>query len=313
MSPAQPALSVVLVVGEARLRAAAALRSILVQSLADAMEVLVVDCASPEWTPLPGSDHPNVRVIRQPHGTDFGAARAEGVRQARATVVAFLEEHCIALPGWAEALARAHEGPWAAVGGEVYNANAGIGFSDAVYLLGYTPWLPPAPRGEAPSLAAHNSSFKRQVLLEYRDRLPRLLNAEPILFGMLRAAGQRLYVEPGAKFLHFHETRPSALRAYFWWNCCFGSTRATIFRWPRGKRWLYALSTPAIPLARLARLTLEVLRRRRERLWSLLSNIPAILLVLYVAVAGQALGLVFDPAGAEARFSRLELHDDHDR
>jgi len=313
VSSAQPALSVVLVLGEARLRAAAALRSILEQGLADPMEVLVVDCASSGSTPLPGSDHPKVRLIRMPRETHFGEARAEGVRQARASAVAFLEEHCIALPGWAEALARAHEGPWAAVGGEVYNANAGVGFSDAVYLLGYTSWLPPAPRGAAPALAAHNSSFKRRVLLGYGDRLPRLLNAEPILFAMLRSAGQRLFVEPQAKFLHFHETNLRALRGYFWWNCCFGATRAGLFRWPRGKRWLYALSTPAIPWVRLARLALEVLRRRRERLWSLLSNIPAILLVLYVAVVGQALGLVFEPAGAEARFSRLELHDDRDR
>src|SRR6185295_6477622 len=51
------------------------------------------------------------------------AARAAGVRAARAPIVAFVEDHSFPQPGWAEALIAAHQQDWAVVGPAVGNAN----------------------------------------------------------------------------------------------------------------------------------------------------------------------------------------------
>src|ERR1700730_9862169 len=139
-----PELTVVLVVGERRERAAAALASVLAQDGA-AIEVVVCDCA-PHAPPL--SSHPAVRRIALPPDTTYAAAKALGVRLAAAPVVAFLEEHCRVYAGWAAALVAAHRGPWAGVGAEVHNATPGVPLSRTVALMNYHPWLPPAPRRE---------------------------------------------------------------------------------------------------------------------------------------------------------------------
>lgn len=43
-------------------------------------------------------------------------ARAAGIRQASASIVAFLEDHSYPAADWAEALIKAHQHNWAAVG-----------------------------------------------------------------------------------------------------------------------------------------------------------------------------------------------------
>jgi hypothetical protein len=75
-------LSVILVVGERRDRAAGALLSLLSQDAVERMEILFFDLAPGEPPPLPGSDHPAVRRLRLPADTLFSAAKAEGVRRA---------------------------------------------------------------------------------------------------------------------------------------------------------------------------------------------------------------------------------------
>jgi hypothetical protein len=52
----------------------------------------------------------------------IGRANAAGVRHARAALMALAEDHCFPEPDWAERLIQAHEGPWAAVGPAVRNA-----------------------------------------------------------------------------------------------------------------------------------------------------------------------------------------------
>jgi hypothetical protein len=134
-----PDLSVILVLGARRDRAAGALWSLLVQSVVERMEILLFDLAPGEPPPLPGSEHPAVRLSRLPPETLFSTAKAHGIRSAAAPVVAFVEEHCRVHPGWAAALLAAHEGPWAAVGAEVHNGNPEVAISRQIEVLNYRP------------------------------------------------------------------------------------------------------------------------------------------------------------------------------
>src|SRR5262249_49422268 len=114
-SSAAPRMSVIVMVDRRRARGARALRSLLAPSDAGALEILLLDFGWREYPPLPGSDHPGVSVLRLDRGITLGAARASGVLEARAPIVAFLEEHATALPGWTDALLSAHAAPVAAV------------------------------------------------------------------------------------------------------------------------------------------------------------------------------------------------------
>jgi hypothetical protein len=65
----------------------------------------------------------------------------------------------------AEALIRAHEGPWAVIVPGFGNANPNGPLSWAIFLLDYGRWLAGLPAGEIRLAPTHNSSYKREVLL----------------------------------------------------------------------------------------------------------------------------------------------------
>jgi hypothetical protein len=305
-----PDLSVLLVVGERRDRAEHALASVLAQSAIDRMEVLLFDCAPGDPLPLPGSGHPAVRVRRLPPDILFSAAKVLGVRTATAPVIVFLEEHCRAQAGWAEALIEAHRGPWAGIGAEVHNGNPGEAVSRTVALMNYHPWLPPAARAEHRMLPGHNSSFKRDVLLSYGDRLDDLMRAEIVLHLRLHLDGHRLLLEPAARFEHINESNlPSIVRGYFLWHRCYGPMRARAFGWSRARRLLYIVTAPAIPVYFLLRLALVLSRNRPELLGRALAATPRILVAQLASAAGQAFGLAFGIGDAEARFSLFEMNE----
>lgn len=305
-----PDLTIVLVVGERRDRAVGCLASVLRQEVADRLEVLLFDLAPGEPPPLPGSDHPAVRVLRRPPDTLFSAVKAEGVRLASAPVVAFVEEHARVRPGWAGALIEAHRGPWAGVGPEMHNGNPEVRFSRVIQLINYHSWMPPAPRAEFGMLPGHNSSFKRDVLLSYGERLDDLLRAEALLHLQLHRDGHRLLLEPAAGVEHVNESSlGSAARGRFLWNRIYAPLRARAFGWSRTRRLAYILGMPLVPFYTLALLFLFLARRRPQWLPTALAGAPAIFGAQLAAGAGQSLGLLLGTGDAEARFTRFEMNE----
>ncbi len=306
----EPILSVALVVGNQRERSARALQSVLEQDIIDQMEVLVMDCSVSGTPPLAGSDHPSVQIVRLAPDVPTGRTRAEGVRQARAPIVAFLEEHCIALAGWAEALVSAFDGPWAAVCGEFHNGNARVGISDAAALANHASFMAPADRRESELLAGHNSTYKREVLLEYGERLETLIRSETVLHWKLGEDGHRLFVEPDVKIVHYSETTLSShLAGLYAWNRCFGHTRAEVFSWPVWKRALYVFSIPLSPWARLARLFVLIVKRYPGQLGSFFRSFPTMLIGQTYFAIGRAVGVLFGIGNAEPRIMDLELNE----
>src|SRR5207244_2412948 len=122
----------------------------------------------------------------------------EGIRQAKAAIVALAEDHCFPDPQWAERLIASYQGPWTAVGPAVRNANPKTAVSCADLLIGYGPWLAPSSSREAEFLPGHNTSYKRAVLLEYGNRLDSMMQAETVLHWNLRSKGHRLFMESTA-------------------------------------------------------------------------------------------------------------------
>ena len=305
-----PELSVILVVGERRDRAVSALASVLAQDVIERLEILLLDLAPGDPPPVPGSDHPAVRIVKLPPETLFSAAKARAVRMASAPVVVFLEEHCRTHPGWAGALIAAHRGPWAGVGAEVHNGNPEVALSRTIQVLNYLWWLPPAPRAEFEMLPGHNSSFKRDLLLAYGDELEELLRAEIVLHTRLRRDGHRLLLEPAAKFSHINESSlGSALRGRFLFNRCYGPMRARAFGWSLPRRLFYAAALPVLPFYTLSRLLQYAALRRPERLGRVIAGAPLLLFVQLASAAGHSLGLLFGMGDAEARFSLFEMNE----
>jgi hypothetical protein len=263
------------------------------------------------WPAMDGDSR--VQWIRLPARTSFGEARAEAVHLARSGVLAFLEEHAEAHPGWADALARAHQGPWACVGAQVQSLNPGIGWSDAVYLLGYSAWMPPAESGIVTATAAHNSSYKKASLEALGDRLTELLLVEPLLQGCLQRHGEQLFLESDARFAHENETSLNSLAAYYWWNRSFGRIRAQTQSWSLLNKLAYALLSPLAPWVRTARQVPRMARRGGKTFQDFACNLPRLFVLHVIAVSGTVVGTWVGSPEDDRRFTDLELRQETDR
>jgi hypothetical protein len=248
------------------------------------------------------------RIVEAGRTTSSAVRRAAGVRAATAPVIAFTEDHCLPEPGWARALIDAHREPWAAVGPAFLNGNPESLTSWVNLLIEYGPWVSPVEAGPRDHIPPHNSSYKRDLLLGYGDRLEELLEAETVLQWDLRARGHELYLEPAARTRHYNISLPSAtipLRLAV--GRMFGAARAR--DWPIGKRAAYAAASPAIPLVRFARLV-PIARRcvKGPRIFPRV--LAPLLAALVIDGLGEALGYALRGGGSVARVTRFEYDRD---
>jgi len=246
------------------------------------------------------------RVIAVGPKVSVGAANAAGVRAARGAVVALAEDHCFPEPGWAKALLDGHDAPEvAAVGPVMRNANPGTLVSWCDFLIGYGPWLAPGVAGDYPFLPGHNSSYRRDVLLELNGRLEELMAVETVLHMHLRERGYRLVLAPGARAAH---TNFALLRSWIpvQYHCgrAFAAERAR--SWRTAKRLLFALGSPLIPWVRLTR-ALRQLRSAETPRPSVSRVVPLLLLGLTLDGFGQLVGCLIGEGGSPQRLARYEF------
>jgi hypothetical protein len=230
-------------------------------------------------------------------------AAAHGIRMAKAPVVAIIEDHAYPEPEWAEAVLRAHEGPWAAVGAVMENANPGTALSWANLLLAYGAWVEPVAGGETVSISRHNLSFKRLVLEQFGEGLESYLGRDGGLLQRLRADGHRFYLEPAARVHHANPSRLSAtvtLRLNA--GRLAGATRSRLEQWSPLRRTLYVLGGPLIPVFRA-----RPLHRKVFRAGLFPRAYPALLLCLVLDGIGQMLGFALGPGESAQTLSDFEV------
>jgi len=306
-----PALSVIIAVGGQRARAGRALQSLLDQSIIDRMEILLFDLGPKECSPLPGSDHPRVKLTRWDPTGLLSTARAQGIRAAKSPVVAFMEEHCEMQAGWAEAVVSDHKEPWAGVGTDFINANPDAGKSNKAFQMNYGSYIRPVGgRGPTRLIAGQNSSFKRNVLLRYEPNLVLLLKAEMILQWKILEDGYQMFYDPSVKIAHLNENTFRRLAiGVFYWNWGYGNVRAQVYKWGPFRRWTWIVLSPLIPWLRLLRLFRQQLTIRPVPFSQFLRDIPFIFGISLCSAAGQVVGLLKSGERAYWEFSHFEMNE----
>ena len=237
--------------------------------------------------------------------TTIGRANATGIRHAKSPIVALAEDHCFPAPDWAEHLIKRHEQPWAVVGPAVSNANPRSIVSWADFFIGYGPWLQPISSQEMTFLPGHNSSYKKDILLEYGSKLDEMMEAETVLHWDLHHQGHRLYLEAAAKTAHTNFSLWSSWLPLQYHNGrLFAGTR--IQTMTTSKRFVYIVGSPLIPAVRLLRTVRTT--RSAKLLRKLVCCFPALLIGLSLDGLGQMAGYLWGIGNSSQKVREYEFH-----
>jgi len=246
------------------------------------------------------------KIVETGVPVSIGKANAEGIRQATARVVVMAEDHAFPEKNWASALVAAHRSDWAAVGPVVHNGNPGSLVSWADFLIGYGPWMAGTKPGDVAFLPGHNTSYKRDVLLEYGPALEAMMEAETVLHWDLKAQGYKIHLDENARIRHWNFSRMSSwLAAMFYGGRVFAGSRMREERWSGLHKFLYTAGSPLIPAVRFIRLYPKLSQTGKS-----FSGRLALALMLLPGLAldglGQMLGYAIGTGNAKTRLVRLE-------
>jgi len=296
-----PALSVILVIGPQRPRSQRALDALCAQDAIDITEIIVVDMAPESTAPLEVRADRPVTYLWGAVDARVATLRFTALQHVRAPIVAYLEDHVVARPGWAAAVIDAHKGPWSAVGYAFENANPDSYLSRASLVNDYGPWIAPVRHGETQHLPGHNLSFKMSVLRALGDRLESLMAPDFALREALRTRGDRFFIAADAVVAHENfTTMGSVFRAHFDYMRMLAATRARLQHWSQGRRLFYAAAVlgaaPPITLWRLY----GGLRGRAPLVPLFLASAPFCVVMRLASAVGESLGYVAGEGGTAA-------------
>jgi hypothetical protein len=224
-------------------------------------------------------------------------------------VVAFVEDHVYADPGWAAALLEAYERhPDAvAVGYAFANARDG-GRPDATLFAEYGRWVVPASAGSWRALPGNNVSYRREALLDLVGPGGEALAVDFTLHaGLLRRGSFR--VARGAVVRHEGFPRlADTMRANHEYGRVLAAARVRHDAWSPARRALFAAGTPVVPLLNAARLARTLPGRGLWR--GALRSAPACLAIWTAAASGELVGYVTVSGAGGERLMRWEVDVD---
>jgi len=221
---------------------------------ADRLELIVVDDASdpplaPALAGLP------VRLMRQDVNIGQSAARNRAAAAARGELLAFIDNDCVAAPGWLRTLVAALDDPAVAVAGGRVIAPPGAGrvaaFEAVRSPLDMGAFGGEVGPGEAVAyMPACNLVVRRDVLLQISgfDAAMALGEDVDVIWRARRAGGRARYLPEGT-VVHHHRVRLGALLRR---RADYGSSEADLQRrHPEGRR---VMALPIAVIALLAAL-----------------------------------------------------------
>ena len=276
------------------------------QTARDLIElVIVVPSADVTVPPADVEGFAAVKVVNGGPVRTSNISRVAGIRAASAPIVVMSEDHSFPEPQWAQAFIDAHKEDFAVVGPAIRNANPRTMWSWASLLLEYGPWLEGPSRQEMPEVGGHNSSYKRDRLITFGDRLEEVFETESLVQRELRERGHRILFEPAAvtNHLNFSRLKPS-LGLRFNAGRSFAGHRT--IGWSGIRRIAFAVASPLIPVVRFIRILKLIGQSDRYR-FLLPRVLPALALFVVVDGFGEFVGYLAGPGNAPEYLGSIEF------
>jgi GT2 family glycosyltransferase len=287
---AEPALSVVIAAWNARDTIAACLHSLAAQTVADRMEILVIDSGTDGTAELVARRFPAVRLLRATERLFAGGARNRGLAVTRAAVIAFMDADCTVGPDWAEGVLTLHADGHPVVATAIDNGARDSLVGWTYYFCEFSLWLPAASPREIPEAAGCCLSFDRAVFDRHGPFLEGTYSSDTDFHWRLQAAGQSTYFAPQLRVYHHARGSFAAMLAHvFAHRRAFARVRCQAKQLPRSRRLLALFFEPLTPTLLMAAVGLR-LRRCPAYLPIFALVSPPLFLTFVARALGEAAG-----------------------
>lgn len=278
-SPREPALAL------------ACLRSVLSQAQALGAPVILArtgDAAAVVASLGAAPDTAGIVPVDAAPGASLPAIRGAGLTAARTPYAALIEDHCVAAPGWLEALSTTAAATSADfVGGRMGNAQKAHAIDWAAYFAEYGFFMGTASGG-APPLATGANVLYGPRALPLAARWASAGLWEDVIHARLAAAGCDLAVTAAAQML---QNQRYAIGAFCLdrYRHGFAFARVRLREQGGAGRWLRILTAPLLPALLAWRLRAKVMPGERA---AFRRALPLTLLFLSAWSAGEMMGYV---------------------
>lgn len=182
------------------------------QTVADELEVLVVDDGSEEMAAISSVTyrHPRAVFIRRA-GSGPAAARNAGARAASGSFLCFTDDDCVPEAHWAEQLVEALQAGADAAGGKTIPGGGAV--AQASEIIARAPVRPATPEGSDVTFAPSNNLACRKTVFEatpFDESYPNAGGEDREWCARLIASGHTLRSVPSARLVHYQELTPAS-------------------------------------------------------------------------------------------------------
>jgi glycosyltransferase involved in cell wall biosynthesis len=296
-----PEISVVVASGDRHHRTIRCLAGVFAQSCVEKAEVIVIDGSPGDHSDL-YSHFPGLRYVHTDDRSSITAQRLEGLKLARAPIVAFLEDHVVPYPGWLAAVsgAFARSEKIGVVNYCIVQSPGGGYVNRALQMTQYGHWLKPVSSGPIRYAACQNLAYRRDLLQRISKDNFELFECEFLMHRRLLRDGWSIWLAADAEIDHEnYDSVVAACKGYGALKQILGAGRAALYGWPQPKRWLWAAGMILSPFVLIGRLALSI--APRPRLWG------EFLAALPVAVVTQIWGAFCEARGYVRGFERSRV------
>ncbi len=259
------------------------------------LEPVVIDRLGGEVRRQVKAEFPEITLIETDRDATIPQMRALGFAQARAPVIAVIEDHVIAPDGWARRLVEAIAAGADVVGGPIENAAVETQVDWAAFLCEYSATLPPLPGGESDWLPGNNVAYRAETLRRYQSVIDEG-KWENRLHDAMRADGVKLILLPDLIVGHkMHYTFNLYLSQRYLYARSYAGAR--VREKPIPVRLAYGAAAFALPALMFVRTIQRVVKKGRhvERLWP---SLPMLAAFTCSWGAGEVVGYWFGAGNA---------------
>lgn len=223
------------------------------------IEILVVYDKRLKDMPLLNRKFPDVKMYTINDTNTPEKLATLGIRKACGNVIALTEDDFVPVKDWCVNILKAHESPYAAVGGAIECMGESI-VDWAFVFCDYYRYLSPVPEGPSSYLTVCNVAYKRSAL----EKVVRALGNEfheTIANDALLMKGETLWLTPKLVVRQERKVRFfPAIRERYSFGLLYGSTRVASID-PK-KRILYFVAAPVTPFLLIFQMWKNVALRR---------------------------------------------------